>query len=121
MHNTSTYTLTSTHIVYLQYTNTHIFRHVQTHLQALKNITKRGCSSSGRAIASHAKSPGFKSRPVRCGFCVLLIRVVPRLSQGTLNKGCNLSRPWQYNRKGGDLSKCAVFNELLQPCQFAAL
>ena len=28
-------------------------------------ITKRGCSSSGRALASHAKGLGFESRPVQ--------------------------------------------------------
>ena len=45
----------------------------------------RGATGSDRA--SHAKGLGFKSRPVWCGFCVLLSRVVPRLSQGTLNRG----------------------------------
>ena len=48
-----------------------------------KNPHRRGCSSVGRVLASHTKGPGFDPRQCRCGYCVLLKRVMPRRSDGT--------------------------------------
>ena len=53
---------------------------------------QRRSSSVIRALASHTKGPGFDPQQVQTVWiCVLLIRVVPRLLQGTLNsQGCSL-------------------------------